>query len=133
MCLIIINCIVLVNGQQCIKESASGWFISVVSVVQLRWVGLPNHFKELYSYHLRYCKADMHVVQVIVVTQARVRCLICTHDARGRAAPEGECGHIRQRTSSCVATNMLHFRHSKNLPKLDSNISASLYSNGYSL
>ena len=46
---------------------------------------------------------------VIVVIQARVRCLICTHDARGRAAPEGECGHIRQRTSSCVATNMLHF------------------------
>ena len=72
-------------------------------------------------------------VHVIVVTQARVRCLICTHDARGRAAPEGECGHIRQRTSACVITNMLHFRHSKNLPKLDSNISASLYSNGYLL
>ena len=32
--------------------------------------------------------------------------------------PEGECGHIRQCTSACVATNMLHFRHSKNLPKL---------------
>ena len=45
----------------------------------------------------------------MVVTQARVRCLICPHDARGRTTPEGECGHIRQRTSSCVATNMLHF------------------------
>ena len=53
--------------------------------------------------------------------------------ARGRAAPEGECVYIRQSTSACVITNMLHFRHSKNLPKLDSNISASLYSNGYSL
>ena len=31
---------------------------------------------------------------VIVVTQARVRCLICMHDARGRAATKGECGHI---------------------------------------
>ena len=35
------------------------------------------------------------VSYVIVVTQARVHCLICTHDARGRAAPEGKCGHIR--------------------------------------
>ena len=54
--------------------------------------------------------------------------------ARGRAAPEGECVYIRQSTSACVILrNMLHFRHSKNLPKLDSNISASLYSNGYSM
>ena len=28
---------------------------------------------------------------VIVITQARVLCLIYTHDSRGRAAPEGEC------------------------------------------
>ena len=28
--------------------------------------------------------------QVIVVTQAGVHCLICTHDARGCAVPEGE-------------------------------------------
>ena len=69
-------------------------------------------------------------VHVIVVTQARVHCLICTHDAQGRAAPEGECGHIRQCTSACVATNMLHFRHSKNLPELIANRSAYLYSKG---
>ena len=31
---------------------------------------------------------------VIVITQARVLCLIYTHDARGRAAPEGECVYI---------------------------------------
>ena len=29
--------------------------------------------------------------------------------------------------------NIFHFRHSKNLPKIDVNNSASLYSNGYSL
>ena len=32
--------------------------------------------------------------------------------------PEGECKHIRQCTSTCVATNMLHFQYSKNLPNL---------------
>ena len=58
-----------------------------------------------------------YYIHVIVVTQARVLCLICTHDVRGRAAPEGECVHIRQSTSACVTTNMLHFRHSKILPK----------------
>ena len=54
-------------------------------------------------------------IHVIVVTQARVHCLICMHDARGCAMPKGECGHIRQCTSACVATNMLHFRYSKKL------------------
>ena len=49
-------------------------------------------------------------------------CLIYTHDAQGRAAPEGECGYIRQSTSACVITNMLHFRHSKNLPKLEAKL-----------
>ena len=43
-------------------------------------------------------------VHIIVVTQARVHCLICKHDARGSAAPEGKCG-------ACVATNMYHFRN----------------------
>ena len=43
----------------------------------------------------------------MVVTQARVRCLICTQDARGRVRT------YRQRTSAFVTTNMLHFRHSK--------------------
>ena len=32
------------------------------------------------------------------------------HDARGRAAPEGECIYIRQRTSACVITNIYHFQ-----------------------
>ena len=36
--------------------------------------------------------------------------------------PEGECGHIRQWTSVCLVSNILHFRHSKNLPKLLSSV-----------
>ena len=63
----------------------------------------------------------------MVVTQARVLAwYVCT-------MPEGECGHIWQWTSICVATNMLHFWHSKNLPELIANCSAYLYSKGWSL
>ena len=40
-------------------------------------------------------------------------CLIHMHDARGHIAPEGECIYIRQSTSVCVITNMLHFQHYK--------------------
>ena len=40
---------------------------------------------------------------------------------------------IRQRTIVCVITNILYFLHSKNCPKLNAAISASLYSNGYLL
>ena len=47
------------------------------------------------------------------------------HDARGRVVPEGKCMNTRQSTSVCVITNMLHFRHSKNLPKPKINRSAS--------
>ena len=39
------------------------------------------------------------------------------HDAQRCVAPEGECVYIKQSTSACVITNMLHFRHYKNLPK----------------
>ena len=39
-------------------------------------------------------------------------CLIYTHDAGGRTAPEGEYVYIRQSMNACVITNMLHFRHS---------------------
>ena len=46
----------------------------------------------------------------LYITQARVHCLIYMHDARGRTAPEGECIYIRQRTSSCVITNICHFQ-----------------------
>ena len=49
-------------------------------------------------------------------------CVIYMHDAQGHAAPEGECVYIRQSTSACVITNMLYFRHSKNLPKLEGNV-----------
>ena len=50
-------------------------------------------------------------------------CLIRIYaQRRGHAAPEGECMYIRQSTSACVITNMLHFWHSKNLPKLEGNI-----------
>ena len=47
--------------------------------------------------------------------------------------PEGEHPrastyvYIRQSMSACVITNMLYFQHSKNLPKPDSDILASLY------
>ena len=34
--------------------------------------------------------------------------------ARGRAAPEGECGHIRQITTAHVTYVMQHFWHMKN-------------------
>ena len=70
-------------------------------------------------------------IHVIVVTQARAHCLICTHDAEGAQRPRAS-GHIRQCTSACVATNILHFRHSKNLPKRIANRSAYLYSKEYS-
>ena len=45
-------------------------------------------------------------------------CLIYTHDARGRAAPEGECVYIRQSTSAWDITNMLHFPVLERLPNL---------------
>ena len=67
---------------------------------------------------------------VIVVTQARVHYLICTHDAWGCAAPKGKCRHIRQCMSACVATNLLYFWHSKNLLELIANQSAYLYNKG---
>ena len=35
---------------------------------------------------------------------------------------------FQESTSACVITNMLHFRHSKNLPKLEGKCSADLYS-----
>ena len=52
------------------------------------------------------------------MTQARVLCQIYVHDAQGHAVPEGECIYIRQSTSACVITNMLHFWHSKTRPNL---------------
>ena len=48
-------------------------------------------------------------------------------------AYEGAGIYIRKIPSAHVITNIFHLRHSKNLPKVDLNISASLYSNGYSL
>ena len=50
--------------------------------------------------------------QVIVVTQERAHCLICTHDVQECTVSEAECRLIRQCTSVCVATNILHFQHS---------------------
>ena len=47
-------------------------------------------------------------------------CLIYAHNAEGHAAPEGECIYIRQSTSACAITNMLHFWYYKNLPNLKS-------------
>ena len=42
-------------------------------------------------------------------------------------------GRVQTYQTMHVATNMLHFQHSKNLPKLIANRSAYLYSKGYSL
>ena len=52
--------------------------------------------------------------------------------------PEGrrpECVgiYIRKIPSAHIITNIFHFQHSKYLHKVDLNILASLYSNGYSL
>ena len=41
-------------------------------------------------------------------------CLIYTH------SPKGECVYIRQSTSACLITNMLHFQHYKISPNLKS-------------
>ena len=41
--------------------------------------------------------------------------------------PWASCVYIRQSTLACVITNMLHFRHSKSLPKLEGKCSADLY------
>ena len=38
--------------------------------------------------------------------------IICT-------MPKGKCVYIKQSTSICAISNMLHFQHSKNLLKLD--------------
>ena len=58
----------------------------------------------------------IHIHTCIRLTQPRVLCLIYTHDACGHAANEDKCAYISQSMSACVITNMLHFRHSKNLP-----------------
>ena len=39
------------------------------------------------------------------------------HDYKGHTVHEGKCLYIRQSTSDCAITKMLHFQHSKNLPK----------------
>ena len=65
-----------------------------------------------------------------VITQARVLCLIYTHEGVQLVKASVHM-YIRQSTSACVITNMLHFQHSKNLPKLKVDCSASLYSNRY--
>ena len=47
----------------------------------------------------------------------------------GHTVPEGKCLYIRQSTSDCAITKLLHFQHSKNLPKHEIECSASLYIN----
>ena len=49
------------------------------------------------------------------------------------AVPEDDCRHIRQCMSASVATNRLHFWHTKNLPQLAVDCFACLYNNGWSL
>ena len=83
-----------------------------------------HSYGKLYHISLRCCNTpgELWLWYVIVVIQVRVHCLICTHDNRGHTAPQGmppgECGHIRQCTSACVAANMLHFGTLKICPNL---------------
>ena len=70
---------------------------------------------------------------VIVITQAWVHCLVCLHDAWRSVVPEDDCRYIRQCTSAFVATNMLHFWHTKNLPELAIDCFACLYNIGWLL
>ena len=79
--------------------------------------------QNLFSYN---GDAYLLITAQIIITQARVLCLIYTYDAQGYAGPKGECVYIRQSTSPCVITNMLHFRHYKNLPKPEFDCLASL-------
>ena len=53
----------------------------------------------------------------------------CT-EPEGRR-PEGECVYIRQSTSACGITNMLHFQALQNLPKPGCFLLAYLYNNRY--
>ena len=63
----------------------------------------------------------MHLyVMYKLITQAIVFCLLYAHNARGHAAPEGECVYTRQSMSACVITNMLHLQHYKICPNLKS-------------
>ena len=59
------------------------------------------------------------MVYVIVITWARGICLIYMPKPEGRR-PEGAGLYIRKIPSAHVITNIFHFRHSKNLPKLTS-------------
>ena len=56
---------------------------------------------KLASYYWSIKIEKSSILQLIVVTQARVLCLICTP-----GSPRAEGGHIRQSTSDCVTTIM---------------------------
>ena len=74
----------------------------------------------LCMYVRMYIRTYVHTyvcLYVIVVMQAQMYCLICTHNTRGHYAPKRECGDIRQCKRASVTINMLHFQHSKNLPR----------------
>ena len=61
----------------------------------------------------------MHTyIYAYVITQTRVLFLIYTHDTQGCAVFEDECIYIRQSTSVCVITNMIHFCTLKIFPNL---------------
>ena len=76
-------------------------FMRMILLSILFVVAFGLAFYMLFFRPVRVCIACSYVM---VVTQARVRCLICTHDARGRVRTYRQC------TSACVTTNMLHFR-----------------------
>jgi len=71
-----------------------------------------NNFVQFTIIHILYIHKYIYTyIHVIVVTQAQVLNLPDIYaQARGHAAPKGQCGCIRQSTSACATINMLHFR-----------------------
>ena len=55
------------------------------------------------AYFIKHC----HQCYVILIPQAQVHCLICTHKPEAHK-PKGACLYIRQNTSACGITAMYH-------------------------
>ena len=117
----------------------------------LDWTTRLSYFPFLDKFLCLFLESTLHIVMIVimVVCSCLLQCFsisaiimygmyirICISYNTGKSllpdihtTPEGECVYIRQSTSACVITNMLYFRHSKNLPKLEGKCSAALCSN----
>ena len=70
-------------------------------------VALEIFLKELLPYSICF------LAICIIITEARVLCLIYTRHAQGSTTPEGKYVYIWQSMYGCVKTNMLHFWHAQ--------------------